>query len=407
MGEDVGADLVGGRPPPVAQVAGAAELGQLGRSIEGDPAHQLRRHVVLRLAPRLPDPLIRLRPTRRWRTRPGPATIGHSRRGRRWLRTRVQEDRVEHGAVDVVLALVERAVADPDRTGAGVPAEVIERRLGQVAPPVDAVHDLQRAVVVGLEVGDELHELVGLPVEVQPVQRLQGERRVAHPGVAVVPVALASGRLRQRRRERGHRRAGRHVREALDRQRRALDRLAPPVIGDPRLVEPRPPEHRRGRDQLVRPRRRPRARRARRPTTARSRAARRRAAGGGPARGAPSTPERHVGVQADRDVGARRIGRVVRPVDQRPLAGGRGRSRTPARTPAPSRRDRRGTRPCAPACAGIVVGGRPGVRRDRVGPAASGPMINASRTTHPARRRLPRRLEHVGARLVAARASGR
>jgi hypothetical protein len=27
------------------------------------------------------------------------------------------------------------------------------------------------AVVVGLEIGDELHELVGFPVEVQPVQR--------------------------------------------------------------------------------------------------------------------------------------------------------------------------------------------------------------------------------------------
>ena len=104
-------------------------------------------------------------------------------------------------------------------------------RLGQVAAPVDPVHDLQRAVRVGLEVGDELHELVGLPVEVEPVQRLQRERRVAHPRVAVVPVALAAGRLGQRRRERRDRRAGRHVGQALDRQRRALDRLAPAVVG--------------------------------------------------------------------------------------------------------------------------------------------------------------------------------
>ena len=54
------------------------------------------------------------------------------------------------------------------------------------------------------------------------MQRLQRERRVAHPGVAVVPVALAAGRLGQRGRRRRDRRAGRHVRQALDRQRRAL-----------------------------------------------------------------------------------------------------------------------------------------------------------------------------------------
>ena len=53
---------------------------------------------------------------------------------------------------------------------------------------------------VALEVGDELHELVRLPIEVEVVQRLERERRVADPGVAVVPVALASRRLGQRRR---------------------------------------------------------------------------------------------------------------------------------------------------------------------------------------------------------------
>jgi hypothetical protein len=34
----------------------------------------------------------------------------------------------------------------------------------EIAAAVDPVHDLQRAVVVRLEVGDELHELVCLPV---------------------------------------------------------------------------------------------------------------------------------------------------------------------------------------------------------------------------------------------------
>ena len=193
---------------------------------------------MLRLAARLPDPLVGLAPDARRALRlrlddrPQPPREPLAA-------ARVQQDRVQRGAVDVVLALVERAVADPHRARAGVAGELVDRRLGQVAAPVDAVHDLQRAVGVGLEVGDELHELVGLPVEVQPVQRLQREGRVADPGVAVVPVALAARRLGQRGGERGDRRAGRHVREALDRERRALDRLAPAVVGDPRARDPR------------------------------------------------------------------------------------------------------------------------------------------------------------------------
>ena len=154
----------------------------------------------------------------------------------------VQQDRVQRRAEDVVLALVEGAVADPHGARAGVAGEILARGLGQIAAAVDPVHDLQRAVLVGLEVGDELHELLGLPVEVQVVQRLQREGRVAQPRVAVVPVALAAGRLRQRGRQRRDRRAGRHVGEALDRQRRALDRIAPAVVGDPRARSASAPE---------------------------------------------------------------------------------------------------------------------------------------------------------------------
>ena len=143
---------------------------------------------------------------------------------------RMEQDRVQHRAEDVVLALVEGAVADPNRTGSGVAGELVPRGLGEVAAAVDPVHDLQRPVLVGLEVGHELHELVGLPVQVEVMQRLQRERRVAHPGEAVVPVALAARRLGQRGRQRGDRRAGGHVGQTLDRQRRTLDRLAPAMV---------------------------------------------------------------------------------------------------------------------------------------------------------------------------------
>ncbi len=236
--------------PGLLELRVAPDLGELRRAVERDPAHELRRHVVLRRAPRLPDALVRFPPHAdgalglRMDDRPEPS-------GQTVAPTRVQENRVERGPEDVVLPLVEGAVADAHRTGACISGEVVERRLRQVAPPVDPVHDLQPAVVVRLDVGDELHELVGLPVEVQVVERLQRERRVPDPGVAVVPVPLSARRLREGRGERRHRRAGRHVRQPLDRQSRALDRVAPAVVGDARSVQPGTPEARRRREPLV------------------------------------------------------------------------------------------------------------------------------------------------------------
>ena len=200
---------------------------------------------MLGLAAGLPDSLVGLPPDRA-------GAFGlrlHDRPQSPWqpvAASGVQQDGVQHRAEHVVLALVERPVADPHRSGTGVAGQVVAGGLGQVAPAVDAVHDLQRAVGVRLEVGDELDELVGLPVEIQVVQRLQGEGGVAHPGVAVVPVALAAGRLRQRRGERGDRGPGRHVGEALDGQRRALDRVAPAVVGQSGPSQPGAPEPRGG-----------------------------------------------------------------------------------------------------------------------------------------------------------------
>ncbi len=241
MLEDVGLDLVGRRPPLRRLLGVAADLGQARRAVEGDPAHQLRRDIVLRRAARLPDPLIRVAPDLGGAL--GLRLDDRPQLPRQPLApARVEQDRVEHGTEDVVLALVIGAVADPDGVGARVAGEVVERRLLEVPPAVDPVHDLQRAVLRRLDLGDEGHELVGLLVEIQPVERLQGEGRVAHPGVAVVPVALTTRRFRQRRRERRHGRSGRHVGQALDRERRARDRVAEEVVGDARTTQPVAPE---------------------------------------------------------------------------------------------------------------------------------------------------------------------
>ena len=154
----------------------------------------------------------------------------------------VQVHRVEHRAEHVVLALVVGAVADAHRARAFVALEVLERRLLQVPLARDPVHDLQRAILVALQVGHVLDEVVGLPVQPERVQAPQRERGVAHPAVAVVPVAFPVRRLGQRGGRRRDERAGGHEREALQRQRRALEVIAPGMIGVGAVGQPAAPE---------------------------------------------------------------------------------------------------------------------------------------------------------------------
>ena len=120
----------------------------------------------------------------------------------------------------------------------------------------------------------------GLLDEAQPEQGVHRERGVAHPGVAVVPVALAADLLGQGRGRRGHQAAGRGVGHQLQRDRRALDRLAPPAgvgrPGQPRPPEPRPSRRRapgsrrRGSRAAARPRPTPARRRGSRPPPGRA-----------------------------------------------------------------------------------------------------------------------------------------
>ena len=216
----------------ISSAAACQSLGQLDlaracaarrrAAVGGHPAHDLGRREVLRLAAHLPDAPVRLAPVLEraldlaHEDRPEPLVEAVAR-------LRVQVDRVEHRAPHVVLALLVGGVAD--RGPAGRPRSRAGGRASaprSVALAVDAVHDLQVVVALG-HVGDEVEEVVGLPVEAERVQRPQRERRVADPAVAVVPVALAAGRLRQRRRGRGDERAGRRERQALQRERAALE----------------------------------------------------------------------------------------------------------------------------------------------------------------------------------------
>ena len=225
--------------------------------------------------------------------------------------------------------------------------------------------------------------------------------RVAHPGVAVVPVPLAAGRLGQRRRERRHGGPGRHVGEALDGQGRALDRVAPAVVGHPRPSQPRAPEPRRWRPAGRSPRDVGRRRQSLGPRQGAVAllAGRQHVPGPDPV---ALHPEREVGLQPDGLARAGRVGGMPAALDQRPFG----------RRPAVVERrlaheiDLDGALQAADRAhqevIGVVVGGRPGVRRDLV---LGLPWTHRQRVADqdPARRRLPRRREDVRAGLVDPR----
>ena len=261
---------------------------------------------------------------------------------------RVQEDGVERRAEDVVLTLVEGAVSDAHGAGSRIPGELGDDRLREIAPTVDPVHDLQPAVAVRLDIRHELHELVGLPVQVQVVQRLQGEGRVADPRVAVVPVALAAGvsgsdvvsaaTVAP---------VGMYVRPLIARRTAGWDR----ATGGPGCV-PCPASCARiswsPRAALSRRRGR-REPRAARPTTARRTPSPPPRACASPGRDCPRCRARgRCGAGSSAPHRWRRpCAGCRRPASTPPASG---RSRSSARRSAGPRRGPPGTRPCAPAC---------------------------------------------------------
>ena len=243
----------------------------------------------------------------------------------------MQVDRVQHRAPHVVLALVVRAVADPDRPCALVAVEVVERSFDELPLAADAVHDLE-LVRPPADVGDEVQEVVGLPVEAERVQPPQRECRVAEPGVAVVPVPLAAGRLGQRGRRRGDDRPGRRVGQALERERRALQVLPPGVVGEAPAGQPVLPVMSRPDQALVGVVERRGAARRSPHDSAQNRLSPSLRSVRAIARG-PSNPRLHVAREGQRHVAAAgRAGHlVVALAGVLPAAEAAGRSRTPAR----------------------------------------------------------------------------
>ena len=225
--------------------------------------------------------------------------------GQAVARLRVQVERVEDRPPDVVLAVRVRAVADPDRL-----ARPRSRRGGRAPTPPAArsppiPYMIWRSCVAACDVGDEVEEVVGLPVEAERVEAPEHERGVADPRVAVVPVALAARRLGQGGRGRGDHRAGRRVRQPLQRQRAtAAGTAATGGRGSRRARATRASSPRCAR-RACRPRRSPGAP-ARCSTSARSRRCRRRASSGGRGRATPRSRGCRSVVRTHLDVAALR-----------------------------------------------------------------------------------------------------
>ena len=242
-------DVVADTMPLVARGGQAALPGDAQGALEGDPLHDPAVGEGAAAAADLPDALVHQVPVLLEPVQLA-AEMGPEVEADRGAVLVVEIDRIHQLAGDIELELLPGGIADPDRARAAIPLEVLENHLGELVPPVDAVHDLQRLALGQLSAAglEPVHERRRLLLEADAKQRVEGERGVANPGVAVVPVAPAADGLGQRGRRRRDDGAGGGVGEQLEHQRAALDHLPPaPLVGavaDPpspvahRLLEP-------------------------------------------------------------------------------------------------------------------------------------------------------------------------
>ena len=151
-------------------------------------------------------------------------------------------------AVDVELALRDRSVADAHGPALFVAGQPRHFELGQAPLAGDAVHDVQLLGQAGGSAqqpcapGGRLVAIAGVE------ERVQRQRRIANPTVAVVPIAWSAQRLGQRRRRRRDDPARRRERQQLQRDQRAPDGVAPFIVvaGEAARLAPFAPPSRRG-----------------------------------------------------------------------------------------------------------------------------------------------------------------
>ncbi len=196
-------------------------------AVECHPRHHLRMHEMLRRRAHLPDPLVGQPPDPLEMVEEGDAQRPAPRIGGKPAAHRMLEH-VGELAVDVELGLARGGIAHAHGARSFEAAQPVELALVQVALPGHAVHDLQLLRASRHRAYEPVLPGIGFLGVARVQEGEQGERRVAQPAIAIVPVARAADQLRQRGRRRGHDAAGRAVSEPLQRHQRAAHRARPP-----------------------------------------------------------------------------------------------------------------------------------------------------------------------------------
>jgi hypothetical protein len=183
--------------PPAQRRTAQAFVREADPSIERGPAQNLRMDELLGLPRPLPYPAVRLFPLLGRAVDQGdqesPVVIA-----RRVTAPVPAPRQVDKFPVGIELALRCGAVADAYR-GRSAPAPEHGKFVG-LEPPLaaDSVGDLEIVRVTGGGAHDERSERVGLLLRSKLDERPRAEARVAHPCVAVIPVANPAADLGQR-----------------------------------------------------------------------------------------------------------------------------------------------------------------------------------------------------------------
>gem|GEM_PF-5584553 len=225
---DVLVDAFAQPAPGIDRPLQAPALAGLDRPVERHPAHHARMREGAPFAPDFPDAVVQFAPALLQRLEqhvlqaPG---FGQ----RRQIRDAGGVERINEFAVDVELALPRRAIAPAHRLAAFVAGQPRNLQLGQPAIARDAVHDLQLIGVSRHRAQQPLAPRLGLFAIAGVEQGVQRQRRVAQPAMAVVPIAAAAQRFRQRRGGRRDDPARRLKSQQFQRDQRTHHGIATPV----------------------------------------------------------------------------------------------------------------------------------------------------------------------------------
>src|ERR687890_1861861 len=225
-----------GHPAPVPR-GQSALAGDPARPLQGHPAEYLGEDELAPSTSDLPNTLVRVPPVLAQPVQDLPEVLPEVVvEGGAVLV--VEVGCVEHGPVEVELALLVGAVSEPYRGGVHVSGEMREFHLGYVLAAIYAVERLQEAVyVLVATVAEPAHEVSRLVLETDVDQGVERQRRVPEPGVTVVPVSGAPDPLGQAHRGGGDERARRIVDHELEDEGGTVDYLPPPplisTVGEP------------------------------------------------------------------------------------------------------------------------------------------------------------------------------